>query len=136
MKTENGYIIFDSKSNLDFQILPNFKLKEFLTKNKADSFTKINLCVLDTLQAIRLKFGSAIGISSSYRSPTYNKSIKGATSSEHINGNALDIYPLNGDIKGLHKVGKELGFDGGLGLYNTFMHIDCGRKRFWDERTK
>jgi hypothetical protein len=34
----NGnYIEFDNKSNIDFAILPNFTLRELLTKNKVDT---------------------------------------------------------------------------------------------------
>lgn len=134
VKINGNYIEFDKNSNLDFAILPNFTLRELLTKNTADTFTKISFDVLLTLQLIRNKFGNGIGVSSSYRSPTYNRSIKGATASEHIKGNALDIYPINGDIKGLHKIGQSVSFNGGLGFYNSFMHIDSGAKRFWDER--
>src|SRR5690606_9160316 len=94
----NGnHLEFDINSK-NFQITENFKLHEFLTKNKKDTFTRINIDIIVEVQNLRTIFGSGIGISSSYRSPTYNRSVNGATSSEHIKGNALDTYPINGKI--------------------------------------
>jgi len=130
IKVSGDHIEFN-KSTPDFHITKNFKLHEFLTKNTKDTATKINLQLILELQNLRNLFGSPVGISSSYRSPSYNKSVNGATSSQHIFGNALDTYPLNGDIKGwITTVVKYKKF-GGVGQYKTFCHIDCGATRFW-----
>lgn len=129
-----NYIEFNDKADLDAQVLPNFKLREFLTKNKANTYTITNIDLLLMLNSIRKFWGSGIGISSTYRSPSYNRSINGATSSQHILGNALDIYPTNGKIKEFQNEVNKLNIFGGVGFYNTFMHIDSGNKRFWDER--
>lgn len=117
--------------NANFQITEHFKLHEFLTKNTKDTTTIINLNIILELQRLRNLFGSAVGISSSYRFKEYNKSIKGATSSEHIKGNALDTYPINGDIKGWLRCILKHKKTGGVGQYNTFVHIDCEKTRFW-----
>lgn len=130
IQVSGDHIQFD-KNTPNIQLTKNFKLQEFLTKNQKNTTTKINLKLILELQNLRTIFGSPIGISSSYRSPSYNKSVNGATSSEHINGNALDTYPLNGDIKGwITTVVKYKKF-GGVGQYKTFVHIDCGNTRFW-----
>jgi len=130
IKVTGDHIEFNG-STPNFQLTKNFKLQEFLTKNTKDTATKINLKIVLELQNLRTIFGSPIGISSSYRSPSYNKSVNGATSSQHIFGNALDTYPLNGDVKGwLNTIIKYKKF-GGVGQYKTFSHIDCGATRFW-----
>lgn len=129
--TINGdHITFD-KNTTDFQITANFRLHEFLTKNQKDSTTIINLNIVVELQQLRTIFGSPVRISSSYRSPSYNKSVSGGTSSQHILGNALDTFPVNGDIKGWTNTVVKNKKVGGVGTYRTFVHIDSGRTRSW-----
>ncbi|WP_282635792.1 YcbK family protein [Sphingobacterium thalpophilum] len=131
IKIDGDYLEFNRNSP-NVQITQNFRLHEFLTKNEKNSFTRINANIIAEVQDLRDIFGSAIGISSSYRSPAYNRSVNGATSSEHILGNALDTYPINGDIAGWKKVVRENKKTGGTGYYKTFVHIDTGRTRFWN----
>jgi len=126
-----NYLEFDINSK-NFQITENFKLHEFLTKNNKDTFTKLNIDIIIEVQNLRTAFGSGVGISSSYRSPAYNRSMNGATSSEHIKGNALDTYPINGKIAAWKKVVRENKKTGGRGFYKTFVHIDTGRTRTWN----
>lgn len=130
IQVSGDYITFD-KNTANIQLTKNFRLQEFLTKNKKDTTTKINLKIIIELQELRSLFGSAIGISSSYRSPSYHKSINGATSSQHILGNALDTYPHNGDVKGWLNCVIKNKKTGGIGQYKTFVHIDTGKTRFW-----
>lgn len=125
------YLIFDNTEDLSWKVLPNFTLGELLTKNKIDSYTKLDLDLLIELQTFRDLWGSGIGVSSSYRSEAYNRSTNGATSSEHINGNALDTYPINGDILGYKDIIRFNKKSGGRGYYRTFVHIDTGRTRVW-----
>lgn len=74
--------------------------------------------------AIREEFGSALQVLSGYRSPAYNAAIGGASQSYHMKGMALDLKPMNGDVKGLLNAIKREGFIGGVGTYPTFVHID------------
>lgn len=131
IKTDGDYLEFN-KNTPDVQITTNFRLHEFLTKNTKNSFTRINANIIAEVQELRDIFGSAIGISSSYRSPEYNRSVNGETSSQHILGNALDTYPINGNLAGWKKVITENKKSGGIGYYKTFVHIDTGRTRFWN----
>ncbi|WP_099369863.1 D-Ala-D-Ala carboxypeptidase family metallohydrolase [Sphingobacterium sp. 1.A.5] len=130
IKVDGDHIEFNA-STPNFQLTKNFRLQEFLTKNKKDTTTKINLKIILELQNLRTLFGSPIGISSSYRSPSYNRSVNGATNSQHLYGNALDTYPINGDIKGWLSTVVKNKKEGGCGQYKTFVHIDCGATRFW-----
>lgn len=125
------YLVFDNTEGLSWRVLPNFNLGELLTKNRKDTYTKLDLDLLVELQSLRNIWGSGIGISSSYRSPTYNRSVNGEISSEHINGNALDMYPVNGDILGFKNIIRFNKKSGGRGYYKTFVHIDTGRTRVW-----
>ncbi|WP_433895191.1 YcbK family protein [Sphingobacterium mizutaii] len=131
IKTDGDYLEF-SISSKNFQVTENFKLHEFLTKNKSNTFTRINANIIAEVQTLRSIFGSGIVISSSYRSPTYNRSVNGASSSEHILGNALDTYPINGNIKGWKSTVKQFKVSGGTGYYKSFVHIDTGRTRTWN----
>lgn len=131
IKTDGDYLEFNINSP-NFQLTENFKLHEFLTRNRKETFTRINANIIAEVQTLRSIFGSSVGISSSYRSPSYNRSINGATSSEHLLGNALDTYPLNGDIKGWKSTVRNHKKNGGTGYYRTFVHIDTGRTRTWN----
>lgn len=86
----------------------------------------------DILQPARDLLGKAINITSGYRSAEHNRAVGGASNSQHIYGNAVDIYVSN--MSGLElfdffvkNFGKKLG---GIGLYynenskESFIHID------------
>jgi hypothetical protein len=82
----------------------------------------------------RHTLGRPIKITSAYRSPKYNKAIGGASKSHHIQFNALDLR--TSAPKTLHKILKGMRdkgmFKGGLGLYNTFVHLDTrGNNADW-----
>jgi len=74
---------------------------------------------------------------SGYRTPAYNRSIKGARRSQHMQAMAADIrisgmtpVEVKAVIVGLIKEGKMM--SGGIGLYRTFTHYDVrGRNARW-----
>lgn len=76
----------------------------------------------------RGELGSPISILSGYRSPAYNKAIRGARHSRHLQFDALDLAPMRGNVASLHRILKRLRkeglFCGGIGRYSTFIHID------------
>lgn len=129
--TDGDYLEFNLQSP-NFQITKNFKLHEFLTKNKKNTFTRLNANIIAEVQDLRDIYGSGIGISSSYRSPAYNKSVNGATSSKHMLGDALDTYPIDGKIAPWKKIVRDNKKSGGIGYYRTFVHIDTGSTRTWN----
>ena len=81
---------------------------------------------IEVADKARAKHGKPIKIASAYRSPKYNKAIGGASKSQHVQFNALDLRTTA--PKQLHKTLVELRdkgvFKGGLGLYKTFVHLD------------
>lgn len=81
------------------------------------------------LDWLRERLGAPIAITSAYRSPAYNACIGGATRSQHKDFRAVDF-----SVQGLssREVAWELRrlrddegqFNGGIGLYDTFVHLD------------
>ena len=93
----------------------------------------IDEALMDVLQATRIAIGRPMRINSGYRSPLHNRRIGGAQKSFHVRGMAADIA-LNGlDPDHLVRVALAHGA-GGVGLYNTFRHLDVGPVRRWDLR--
>lgn len=92
------------------------------------------------LQILRNFIGKPIKINSSYRTPEHNKSIGGASRSQHVQSKAADIAIKGLTPKQVYDTIEELQKDGkmkqgGLGLYNTFVHYDIrGTKARWDYR--
>jgi uncharacterized protein YcbK (DUF882 family) len=93
------------------------------------------LRIVDELRAF---FGKPCHILSSYRSPDYNRAVRGASLSQHLEFNALDIVfdgvsprQVYERLLEWRKAGK---FTGGLSLYSSsgFVHIDTrGSNASW-----
>ena len=98
--------------------------------------------VANQLQTLRNYIGKPITVNSAYRSEDYNKVIGGVKNSQHIMGRAADIVvkgmtPLevHTTIELLIEKGDML--QGGLGLYDTFVHYDIrGTRARWDYQKK
>ena len=76
----------------------------------------------------RGELGSPIRVLSAYRSPEYNRAIRGARASRHLQFDALDLAPMDGRVATLHRIlvrlRKQGVFTGGIGRYPSFVHID------------
>lgn len=129
----------------------NFNLSEFQCKGSCkdcgeckmpqevyDNIVKL----AQQLQLLRDYIGKPININSAYRSLEHNARVGGSKKSQHLLGKASDItikghkptevYKI---IEGLIDDGEML--QGGLGLYDTFVHYDIRRtKARWDYRKK
>jgi len=99
--------------------------------------------VANQLQVLRGYLKKPIHINSAWRSQEYNASIKGSSKkSQHIMGRAADIVVKGFDpvavyttIEILIEKGDML--QGGLGLYDTFVHYDIrGTKARWNNSKK
>lgn len=90
------------------------------------------------LQVLRDHIGKPIIINSGYRSPSHNSKIGGVPSSKHVLGEAGDLVVKGMSPKKLAKtiiklIGEGKMTQGGVGLYNTFVHYDIrGVKARWD----
>lgn len=87
--------------------MKHFSLKEMCVSGshptlveipKPGSYVYNNLIRLieTTLDPIREKVGQPIRVTSGYRSPKLNAAVGGSKSSQHLNGNAVDLVTGNG----------------------------------------
>ena len=110
----------------------NFSSHEFDCKGKGCcSKTTVDPLLVDYLQKIRDKFGVSITINSGYRCSKHNKAVGGAASSKHTMGMAADIVCKGVKPLEVAKYAESIGILG-IGLYDTFVHIDTRTsKSFW-----
>ena len=131
--------------NVNAQLTYNFKKSEFDSKDGSampiSVFNNIKI-LAKQLQVLRDYLGVPISINSGYRSPSHNKKVGGVKNSQHVLGTASDLSvkgktpkEVYNAIEKLIKEGKMK--EGGLGLYNTFVHYDIrGVKSRWNNQTK
>jgi hypothetical protein len=99
--------------------------------------TKIKPEVLLILFRIAKRMGNKrFLINSGYRSPAYNAQLDGAAkNSYHMSGMALDVDMLRfGNTPEFRNMFIEYASQegiGGIGTYNSFIHIDIGPRRVW-----
>ena len=119
------------------QITPHFKVREFACSDGSD-VVFVAPSLVDILEAIRVHFGRPVKVTSGYRTVSYNASIKNSSKkSQHCNGLAADIKVEGHTPAEVYAYAdKLLGEHGGLGIYNTFVHVDvrADKSRF-DYRT-
>lgn len=111
----------------------------------SEGWTKLDMNVkvyLVRLQKAAQQAGVVSGplyVNSGWRSVQYNAKVGGAKSSTHLNGLAVDIT-WDGFIAKSNKteqfvaLARKEGFRG-IGLYNTFIHLDIGPEKQWDKRS-
>jgi len=88
----------------------------------------INLSI--HLDRIRLAWGHPIGVSSWYRPPKVNAEVGGVSNSQHINGSAADIYPIDGDVFAFQAwLDKHWDRALGYGAKKGFVHVDLREGR-------
>ena len=84
-------------------LTPHFQLEEFTRSSKAASLGIVNeptieqisnlqnLCQ-EVLEPLRLHYGKSIIISSGFRSKELNQAVDGVPTSQHLTGEAADLY--------------------------------------------
>ena len=93
--------------------------------------TLIDEKLVEYLQKIRDHFGKEIHITSAYRCTSYNAKIGGAYGSRHTKGQACDFYIEGVAPLKIAQYAESIGIKG-IGLYDTFVHIDTrSAKSFW-----
>lgn len=107
----------------------NFRVKEFACTDGSDPIF-IDTDLVNILQKIRDHFGKPVTITSAYRTPSKNKACGGTTYSQHLYGKAADIK-INGVTpkKVAAQAEKLMPGRGGIGVYDTFTHIDVRSAR-------
>lgn len=115
---------------------PNFSLRDEIASN-GNGAVIVDPETLDMAESMRAIYARKMGkimplnVTSGYRDPAYNQKIGGGKNSMHLEGKALDISTNGHDRRALYAAAKEAGFTG-FGFYNTFIHVDTGRPRFWE----
>ena len=89
----------------------------------------VDAALLDILEHLRAHFGRSIKVNSGFRCSWRNAAVGGASKSKHLHGMAADIV-ISGvspdDVYAYLDKGYNggRGWQGGLGRYRTFTHID------------
>ena len=125
--------VYSKAKEGNVKLSKNFTVKEFACSDGTDTVF-ISLELVNLLQKIRSHFGKAVIINSAYRTEAHNKSIGGATYSQHKYGLAADIH-INGvtpkEIAAY--VETLMPSSGGIGIYKSFVHVDVRRvKSRWN----
>ena len=125
-------------------LTPHFNKKEFASKDGAGMPEPVwqNIKILAAqLEVLRSHLNKPITVTSGFRSETHNNRIGGSKTSQHLLGKASDLQVKGLKPKTIYKAieklieqGKML--QGGLGLYDTFVHYDIrGKEARWDNST-
>jgi uncharacterized protein YcbK (DUF882 family) len=97
---------------------------------KNDNWKKVQPVVWVKLLRVCELSGKSFVVTSSYRSKSYNRSVGGASNSMHMSGYAIDIQVSKAIRDDVFIAAERAGFTG-IGIYSTFMHLDCGSRRMW-----
>ena len=127
------------------KLTKNFSKSEFECKcgceMPEDVFLNIQK-LANQLQVLRNFIDLPIALTNAYRCPEHNAAIGSEPSSQHILGKAADIKIKTKSPEQIYillDILTEYGniLQGGLGLYNTFVHYDIRKTRArWDKSDK
>ena len=125
------------------KLTKNFSKSEFECKDGSkmpeDVFENVKELAFN-LQIIRDCIERPINLTNAYRSLSHNRSIGSKDTSQHIKGKAADLQVDGIEPNYLYTIIEDLILkgkikQGGLGLYNTFVHYDIffdgANKRRW-----
>ena len=116
--------VYSKAKEGNVKLSKNFTVKEFACSDGTDTVF-ISLALVNLLQKIRNHFGKAVIINSAYRTEAHNKSIGGATYSQHKYGLAADIHIDGVTPKEIAAYVETLmPSSGGIGIYKSFVHVD------------
>lgn len=89
------------------------------------------------LEELRRELGLPVIVNSAYRCPDHNKAVGGVGDSWHLRF-ATDIRPGDGSpesLRRMYRIALVQGW-GGIGLYDTFIHLDLRQETArWDKRS-
>lgn len=121
--------VYSKAQNGNEQLSKNFKVKEFACLDGTDTII-VSPELVNVLQKVRNHFGKPLIINSAYRTESHNKKVGGSLYSQHKYGTAADIR-INGVAPKTiaDYVETLLPNKGGIGVYNSFCHIDVRAKK-------
>lgn len=116
--------VYSKKKDGNTKLSANFRVREFACTDGSDPIF-VSPDLVTVLQKIRTHFGKAVTITSAYRTPSRNKAVGGTTYSQHLYGMAADIKVSGVSPKKIASFAETLlQNSGGIGIYDTFTHID------------
>jgi uncharacterized protein YcbK (DUF882 family) len=101
----------------------HFNRSEFACKCGC-GFDTVDYELVNLLEDIREHFGQPVYINSACRCPMHNANEGGASQSQHLKGRAADISVKDVDPSVVAGYVELNGIVGGIGIYNSFTHID------------
>ena len=111
------------------RLAPNGLLKQRETVDTACLKPKL----VRMLKQVERHFGKRLVITSGYRSPAYNKKVRGAEKSQHMYCAAVDVQLPGVSKWELAKYVRSMPGRGGVGTYcHGSIHIDVGPERDWN----
>lgn len=126
------------------KLTENFSLSEFQCNCGCEmpEFVKKNISELaDNLQVLRNTVGR-LDLTNAYRCKEHNADVGGSTNSQHLKGKASDIKSKVFSPSEIATIVDDLmkseSFKlGGVGIYNTFTHVDIrGVRARWSKTSK
>ena len=111
-------------------IAGRFEFKDDIKDNRR--WQRIEPIVWAKLIRVCEESGMEFLVTSAFRSKEHNRSkaVNGAKTSIHMSGYAIDIQVGAADREAVFLAAQRAGFTG-IGIYEPFMHLDCGRRRMW-----
>lgn len=113
------------KKNASVKLSENFRLSEFQCKGKGCcSATLLDDRLVELLQKLRDRLGTAINVNSGYRCRKHNSDVGGVSASNHVKGKAADIIVPGVEPAEVAKAAESVGFKGII-LYTkkSFVHV-------------
>lgn len=110
---------------LDELVLSDYAIRNDLDNTPNDEqIENLRILCFNVLQPLREVLGKPVIVTSGYRSPVVNKAIGGATTSQHIKGQAADIHVPEMSIQELYDFIKaNLPFDQLIQEFGRWVHV-------------
>lgn len=121
----------------EVKLSEHFRVREFACKDGSDPVF-VSESLVGILEAIRLHYGAPVHINSAFRTPQHNANEGGSKTSQHMYGLAADIRVDGHAPTEVYALADQLlGEHGGVGIYDTFVHVDVrAKKSRFDYRKK
>ena len=109
-------------------------ISRFMGDRRAGKAVLIDTDLLDFLYDLHIvsRSNQPYRFISGYRTEESNRSVGGSENSWHLKGKAADIVLWDVPVKDLYMKARKLR-RGGVGLYDTFIHLDVGKPRSWEK---
>ena len=130
-------VVYDNVKEGCVKVSNNFTVSEFASRD-GSRVVIINPQLPEYLQKARDHFGKPMIITSGYRTTAHNIKQGGVSNSNHVFGNAADVYINGVPVLDLYNYFCDIaGNSCEIGIYNNFVHFAVKKKKTrFDYRTK